>query len=261
MFDPLHTRRSYSRWRGLTVLAAAVAVIAGCSSKDDDSAPGTTAPVSTFVGVMINVNENGRLAVSISSGTLGPPPGALATQATLVLAGATFYPVGGSPVALVGEYDADSDSLSLSGGGYAFSTMVEADNDPPSFIAEYTGPNGPGFAGALQTSAGFSPQVFCGTLMSDSTGGGGNLSFIASDSLFAGIAVPELGLEPFSFDGTVSGTGTTRTVMATDDGGTVQVAISGTYNTLTGASSGTWMTNDTMSGDMDAGSWTAGPCP
>jgi hypothetical protein len=257
--------RSISSPRRLVALlllsAAGLLTLAGCG-KDSDSPTGPSGPptTTTMNGVMINANENGRLVVTIATTTLAPPPGAYVANGEVILASATYRPVGGGTVNMSGTYDADTDSLVLAGGGYSFATMLETDGPRASMVGEYAGPNGPGLFGAAQTD-GANVTVHCGTYLSLTTAESGRLGVLANDDEFAGIMFSAQTSEFQAFEGMLSGTGTTRTVTGGGSEGVDSIAVSGTLNTVSGISSGTWtyLNLDTMSGD--SGTWTATECP
>jgi len=253
------SRAGALRWALPMLLLLAFA--AGCSSDDDSPAPAGGGPVTTMQGVMINGSENGQLTISIASATLAPPPGAL-TAAIVVGATATFRPTAGPQVNLTGNYDVDTDSLWLSGGGYDLVTMVEATDDPPGASGQYTGPNGPGFFGVVQPTAQPSLSVSCGRFSSDSTAAVGAITFIVTDTLFAGLAIADGDSNLAGFEGSVSGTGTMRSVLGVGDPGSDSLTIMGTLNTLTGQSTGTFTISELPSTQtLETGTWTAGPCP
>ena len=243
------------------LLALAPVILAGCGDDNGSpTGPGPGATSTTMTGVMINAAENGRLTVTIATTTLTPPPGALAARAVAVDASATFRPIGGSVVNLSGTYDADSDTLLLSGGGYTIVAEVE-EGDPPSTVGQYDGPNGPGFFGAVATGSTSTP-VYCGTYQSNTTSENGNLSFLVSGDVFAGITFSAVTSWFRPFEGSVSGTGTTRTVIGGNvEDGVDSLYISGSFNTVSGVSSGTWTLVDLTDQSAESGTWSAVECP
>lgn len=242
-------------------LAIVLAFAAGCGDDNGSpTGPGPGATSTTMTGVMINATENGRLTVTIATTTLAPPPGALAARAVAVDASATFRPIGGSVVNLAGTYDAATDTLLLSGGGYTIVAEVE-EGDPPSTVGQYDGPNGPGFFGAVATGSTSTP-VYCGDYQSGTTSENGNLSFLVSGDVFAGITFSAVTSWFRPFEGTVSGTGSVRSVAGGNvEEGVDSLYISGSFNTVSGVSSGTWTLVDLTDQSAESGTWSAVECP
>jgi hypothetical protein len=243
--------------------ALSLSTLTGCG-KDSDPPTGPgggTDTTTTMTGIMINATENGRLSVNIPTMTLAPRLHAMAARRAAVTASGTFRPIGGVVVALSGTYDQTTDSLFLAGGGYAVAALVETDGEPVSMVGQYDGPNGPGFFGAISTAT-TSVPVFCGSYQSNTTAENGNLSYLLIENQFAGVAFSGLSSAVRPFEGTVSGTGSTRTVMGTGGQDNVDsLAISGTVNTITGMSSGIWTVTDLGGVPVDDGTWSASECP
>jgi hypothetical protein len=255
----------------LPFLAAALLAASGCgkdSSGPTAPGPGSGTPSTTMAGLMINSAENGRLAVTIATDSLAPQPGAARARQVAVNASATYSPIGRPMVAMSGTYDTVTDSLYLSGGGYSIAALVETDEERPSMVGEYAGPNGPGFYGAVLSGVSAPVTLYCGTYESTATGPKsdevehGRLGFLVLESEFAGVMFSAVSPQIMTFFGAASGTGTVRTLDGS--GGwedELELAISGTLNTGTGAASGVWESTHTGTAATDQGTWSATPCP
>lgn len=246
----------------MLVIAFSIFALPGCSKKSSSNNPGG-GPANTFTmtGIMINGTENGALAITILSATLAQSPGSLYRPEMVVGASATFKPVAGGTIALSGTYDTDSDSLKLAGSGYTVLARVDPADTPPSVVGQYDGPNGIGLFGALSDTGLTSPKLFCGSYQSSSTSEAGNIAVLLSGTNVAGIAFSSFAQSFYPFEGTVTGTGTSKTLAMMGSEGGVDVTIDGTYDTLSGTSSGTWQTNVTGGGPLDSGTWSVMPCP
>lgn len=203
-----------------------------------------------------------RSPAAQSTTTLAPPPGAYRAAGVAIDASAVYRRIGGPTVTMNGSYDADTDSISLAGDGYAVTTMVEADNEPPSMVGLYDGPNGPGLFGAVQVASGTNPPVGCGTYESTIGAENGNIGVLVSGSDVGGVMFSSEALVFYPFEGMTTGGDTTLTITGEGVEGSDSLAIAGTYNTLNGQMSGTWALFDTGTASMvDQGTWSGGPCP
>ena len=244
-----------------TLLIAAIialAAFAGCGNDDNPAAPGggTPAPTTTtFSGVMIGTgSENGTITVTVATTSLA---GGLAGAP--VTASGTVNPTGSATVPLTGTYDAATDSLHLSGGGYTLEG--EYDDNPSgdafkSIAGGYTGPNGNGFfAAVLQGAA--QVRLFVGTFENQTTTISGKWDMVVADTLAGCIAFPDGGTidDVVPMVGRAGNTGTSRAITLAGGSGTLTVTASGTWNTTTDSVSGTWNSNDTSGPTTDTGTW------
>lgn len=257
-------RFTFKQYGVTAVLLLGLALVIGCSSKSDNApggGGGGPATTRTMLGIMINSNENGRLSITIQSPTFSPQGATRVLGPTPVAASATFQPIVGGPVSLTGTYDTVTDSLSLMGGGYTLGVTIETDDANPGFATTYTGPNGPGFAGAIRSDS-LAMLIFCGTWSSSTTSFGGAMGFLVADTMIAGIAFPDGATDPIFIEGTSTGSGTSRTIMvAGSESGVYDLSITGTYNTLTSVINGTWQYDDLVGPSQDNGTFSATPCP
>jgi hypothetical protein len=257
------SRQTPHRLAPILACALLIFVAQGCGK--DSSSPtnpgGGGGNATTMIGVMINSSENGKLTVSLSTATLSPPPGAYAAR-SVVTASASYQPIGGSMVTMTGTYDTDTDTLKLAGGGYSVSAFIEEDGMPPSTVGQYDGPNGIGLFGALSTEgASTEPPVLCGTYQSSTGPEAGNLGILVNDTQFGGITFSSNTASFIPLEGTVSGAGTTKTLSGEGVEAPDSLSISGTYNSVSGQASGTWVYTNLGTMVTDSGTWSAELCP
>jgi hypothetical protein len=254
-----------SVWRpfGLAIAITAVIAMIGCSDDKNPAKPGGGGGPTTsgFTGFMANGALSGKIVVTVNSTALaGRLPGSRA-GAHDITASATFT-FDGATMMISGTYDDEADTLNLAGSGYTFHGMLEAGGDTPAIVGEFDGPSGGGLF-AVVTNA-LAPDVYCGNWRNAAMDDSGTFNVVANDTLFAGFAVAAVNPEPFDFLGTISGTGTTRTMNGTGgEPGQTELTITGTLNTMTSMASGTWdfTVSDPMYGTDDNGTWEMELCP
>jgi hypothetical protein len=244
----------------LLTLVIAFQLSTGCSSNDkkNPAAPGGggTTQTTTFVGIFTNATERGKITVTVNTTSLAARIRAARAGEPSVTATATLAPATGSTVSLAGLYDSATDSLKLTGGGYTFLGIYDASNTPPSVYGGYSGPNGMGSFGAIPTTASSSPiEIYLGSFQSDSTNTHGSFNMARYDTLAGVLAFVEGDVEASALDGTVTGTGTTRTVSLQGSSGSFSVTATGTLDTSTHDVSGIWHTYDSDLLKGDDGTW------
>ncbi len=229
--------------RAIRVAAAvtlACGVLNACGSSSSGTAPSTS---TTLVGVIADSAENGSLTITIPLGTLtlAPPTRWVATlyAASVVNVTGTLAIQGGPTIALTGTYDTGTHTLSLSGGGYAF-TGTYANG-----VLSGTFTNPKGATGGFTTQSGSTTSVvaYCGTYTG--TGNGYfNVTVNFSTNQITGFSVEyKSNSDRSPLTGTVSGNsltvnypagnGVTGTATGTF-GGTNKSTISGTYSDPSG---------------------------
>src|SRR4029077_8252281 len=224
------------------VLAAGALGLTACGSSS--TAPSTS---TTLVGVIADASESGVLTVTVSSGTLTvlPRTGSLlaflsaatpayASALVGVSATATLKIQGGASISLTGTYDTGTHTLSLSGGGYAFTGTYS------NGLLSGTFTNPTGLTGGFSAQAGSTSSVvgYCGTY-AGAASGYWNLTLDSTNNLISGIAVDTQSGGISSVAGTASGN-----------------AWSGTY-ARTGGTGGTGTWSMTLSGTNLTGTWSA----
>ncbi len=259
---------------GLSVaLAAAAAAIAalltgGCGSDSKTTAPALPAPGSTtFVGILTNTTQTGRLTVVISTASLAAPIRVeraghyLASRSAAAVGATGTLDFGSTPLELTGTYNQASDSLNLSGGGYTLEGVVDLSGPRPSLKGAYGGPQGTGgFGCARGTYA--TVQFYCGTYMNDSTTMHGVFHFTVSDTTLVGIAFPDSSATGTAFGGFLRDAGDSLDV-------SIEVLVEGDHH-MTGSGKlakdthevrGTWADYDYFSMHTETGTFNALPCP
>ena len=254
----------------LSAAAAAVAALltGGCGSDSKTTAPTIPAPGSTtFVGILTNTAETGRLTVVISTASLAAPirvgrAGLLPPPRAAAAVGATgTLDLGGTPLQLTGAYNQASDSLNLAGGGYTLEGKVDLSGPRPSLKGAYGGPHGTGgFGCARGTYA--TVQFYCGTYQNESTTMHGFFHFTVSDTTLVGIAFPDGDDTGTPFGGFLREAGDSLDV-------SIEVLVEGDYH-MTGSGklakethevNGTWSNYDYYSMETETGTFSASPCP
>jgi hypothetical protein len=255
------------------IVALGVVLWSGCGSDDDNTPPGGGATSTTFKGIFSNGTENGSINATLATTTLAPKPPArqasplrsiLASNPSskaVVAASGTLRLVGGGTVNLTGSYNDVSDSLNLSGSGYAFGGERDTTGAFNSINGQYTGPNGDGFFGMVTATAA-AASTYCGGFASGSSGLTGTWDILIAGAQVGGVGFPTAGT-PLAFEGTIQTSGTMRTLTAgTTDAGVFTLTVTGTLNTTNNTISGTWTYDDlTVSNTDDSGSWSGILCP
>jgi hypothetical protein len=229
----------------------------GCGDDNNDNPtnPGGGATSTSFTGTFVNGSEGGLMTVTVNTTTLARALRA----ATAVTASGVITPDGGSPISLTGTYDSATDSLYLNGGGYAFGGQYDGSGAIAGIAGLYTGPNGAGQFGCA-TGSSASIGVYCGTYQNQAVTETGNWNLVTSGSYIVGLAVPSGQTFGLGLEGTLTGTGTTRTItVGSDDGNGGLLTATGTLNTTTHAMSGTWHTTQDAA-PVDSGSWSGNLC-
>jgi len=260
------------RYGAILTLLVALGVVfwSGCGSDDDNPPGGGGATSTTFTGVFANGTENGSIRATLATTTLAPKsPSPLRSilavhpsSKAVVAATGTLRLVGGGTVNLTGSYNDVSDSLNLSGAGYAFGGEYDTSGTFNSINGQYTGPNGAGFFGMVTGTAAVA-STYCGAFAS-TTGSGlvGNWDILIAGSQVGGIGIPTAGT-PIAFEGTIQTSGAMRTLVAgATDAGVFNLSVTGTLNTTNNTISGTWTYDDlTVSNSDDTGTWSGSLCP
>jgi len=184
------------------VLLAAGALVGGVAAcgGDGDGGGGGPSQTSTFVGIVSSDDgtTTGSLTVVIQSIALAPPtatgPSVLApvtATGTLTLGGQT---------ALTGDYDPDTDILTLQGGGYAFGGGFDGVDR---LEGVWGGPGGT--SGTFVTTAGSAGVAYCGTYTADDQSDSGTFSIVITGNVVRGEAYSSTDQTPIPLDGTISG--------------------------------------------------------
>lgn len=224
---------------GVVGLALTILLTGSCSNGGGDGASGST----DFVGTMAGAEESAELRLTIGTKVSLP-----AVQADVLGASngasvsGSVIPAGGTAIQLNGNYS--SGGLTASGGGYSLTGQVTSGG----LSGTFTGPNGPGGFTVLQGGSG-TATVYCGTILSQSSGQHGAFNLIIRGTSVTGLAIGGGGVLPIA--GTISGntisiSGTLAGVTITASGTVSGTTVSGTYS-ATGAVS-------------DNGTWAGGPC-
>jgi hypothetical protein len=250
------------------VAALGLLAFAGCS--DDETSPTTPnnpggSNSITMTGAAVSGTANSALTVVINSATLAAPLRTRLAYKTVVTASGTLTPVGGSPVALSGTYDTDTDALMLTGSGYDLVGQADTTGSNDAILGGWDGPGGPGLFGCAQGTSSSPVTTICGTYMSDtSTEPDGNFDILITGSECAGIAFPADGSPFQTFEGTVGdGTGTSKTLELVGTEGTYTLNVGGTWDTATNDVSGWWGLYDTSTDPptlLDSGTFEGGSC-
>lgn len=258
----LHTSRPRRVLLGL-FLAIALGMLAwaGCSD-DNPTSPGggTPTPTTSMSGAFVSGTANGPMSVSISSASLASRLHGGRVSTTVVTATGSIKPIGGGTISLTGSYNTDTDTLGLSGSGYVFTGQADTTGGVDVITGSWTGPGGPGVFGCGEGTASNPVGAYCGSYENDAGTDTGNFDFLAIGDEFSGIVFPSDGSEPSVFEGAISGTGTVRNIDGLGQVGDLELIVTGTLNTTTGAVAGTWETRDVNLIVVDFGTWMGARC-
>ena len=215
----------------------------GCGRSGEVTAPAPTSPVieTPMTGVYVGAGENGMVELTISTAPAAPE--------TTVTAFGTLSRDGGGTANLAGTYDTATDSLHLSGSGYTLAGLYLAGAAPPRLSGSFSGSLGSGFFVAL-VGARSSVRSFCATYENSGATLWGTIDLTVSSSSVAGFEVLDGDTFVVALAGSVSGTGTTRTVAFAGN----PFVGSGTWNTSTRHVEGTW------TADAQSGVWSGDEC-
>src|SRR5258705_8661152 len=195
----------------LTFAAALTLTIwVGCGKDKKNPMAPAGSTTSSFAGWFGNGSESGKLSVTLHEGNLARQLHAPGANSTVVTATGFLTISGGATDTLNGTFDDETGYVDLSGGGYTLSGVY--DSGPPSAVfGPYTGPNGGGKF-ECKLGAVSSADVYFGTYQNDAHTSNGSFIFAIRGSALEGAAIAAGASDAPGFTGTVSGTGTTRTL-------------------------------------------------
>lgn len=247
------------RTAAAAVVAAALAVLAlaGCGRHREATAPPLNPPPPTpqtqMTGVFVGNTESGLLDLTLDVGSLASAfraRDAGASPETTVTALGVMSADGGGVVNLTGAYDTATDSLHLSGQGYALAGQFQPHGVPFRLEGRFTSPSGRGDFVALIGARNSVVRVFCGTYEDSAATMGGTLNLALTGSLIAGLEAVDGDTAVVAVFGTTDGAGTTRALAFTGNG----FMGNGSWNVLTGHIAGVWAS------PLGTGIWSGDPC-
>ena len=245
-------------------MGIALALLSGCGSKSSPTSPGGGGGgggggTTTFTGVITGPTESGKITLTISTTT--PSPTRAFRSAATVAASGSVKINGGAAIAMSGTYDLDTHEVNAAGGGYTFVGAYDSQITPPAITGLYNGPNGQGYF-VCPAGDGNAVKAYCGTFHNAGQTSNGSWNFLVSGTNIIGLSWAAGDPGPLYLTGTMSGTGTTRTIALegiTQDG--VTVSATGSLNTSTNAVNGTWTVTDGTGAVVDNGTWSGSACP
>ena len=198
------------------------------------------------------------LRMTLHEGNLArplPAPGA----ASIVVTASGFLTIsGGATDTLNGTFDDESGYIDVSGGGYTLAGVYDP-GPPTAVFGTYTGPNGNGKF-ECKPGAASSADVYCGTYHNQASTSHGSFIFAIRGSELEGAAIESGTSDAPGFTGTVSGTGTTRTLTISSlitNG--YKLTAAGSLDTGTHQCAGTYHI-EYNSAPNDSGSWSGQRC-
>jgi hypothetical protein len=246
----------------LLIFAAALSLTfaVGCSKSDKKNplGPGGGATTSSFAGWFGNGSESGMLSLKVNRGNLARPLHGQGVTSLIATVSGFLTISGGATDTLNGTFDDESGYIDVSGGGYTLSGVY--DPGPPSAaFGTYTGPNGDGKF-ECKLGAASSADVYCGTYENQAHTSNGSFIFAIRGNQLEGAAIESGASDAPGFTGTVSGTGTTRTLAITSlvtNG--YKLTAAGTLDTGTHQVAGTYHIQYN-SAPNDSGTWSGARC-
>jgi hypothetical protein len=249
----LVSRRSLIACVSLALLT--VFLLPGCSDDDDGDPVGPDRGTTELTGTFAQEDEGGMMTITIQSGTLARALRSGSIASRTVGVSAVLTPEVGAPVHLTGTYREESDTLNLSGGGYEM--VGEYDDTTTAISGSYTGPIGPG-SFACATGAPGQVGVYCGTFEDETYFNSGRWNLVVAGTQLHGIFATYSG--EITFQGTVTGTGTIRTVAVHDHMSYgAYFVVDGTLDTDADTLGGTWGVDDNGTYTYH-GPWSASAC-
>ena len=212
-----------------------------------------------LTGTFISASEGGYMTLTIQSGFLAQVKPAASMGQHAIQATGTLHLDAGGMIQVAGYYNPETDTLAVAGSGY---TLVGAydESGVDAIVGQYIGPTDAGFFGCAVGSSS-AVRVYCGEFQNEGLTVGGRWNLIVVGTNVVGIAI-STDNDQFPFEGTVSGTGTTRTItLSANDGAGGTLTATGTLDTATFTiSDGTW-TTEINSVPVDSGTWGGALCP
>ena len=194
--------------------ALSLTLMVGCGDDNKNPVnPGGGATSSSFTGWFGNGTESGLLSVTVSRGYLAGQLRAPGAAKVIVNATGLLRISGGDTDTLNGTFEDDPGYIDLTGTNYTLTGVY--DSGPPSVVSgTYTRPNGDGQF-ECQVGGASSADVYCGTYQNEAHTTNGSFIFAIRGSQLKGAAIEDGSGDATGFTGTVSGTGTTRTLAVT----------------------------------------------
>ena len=244
----------------LLTLVAAVGLTfwVGCSKDDKKNPMSPGATTSSFAGWFGNGSESGMLRMTLHEGNLARPLPAPGATSIVVTASGFLTISGGATDTLNGTFDDESGYIDVSGGGYTLAGVYDP-GPPTAVFGTYTGPNGNGKF-ECKPGAASSADVYCGTYHNQASTSHGSFIFAIRGSELEGAAIESGTSDAPGFTGTVSGTGTTRTLTISSlitNG--YKLTAAGSLDTGTHQCAGTYHI-EYNSAPNDSGSWSGQRC-
>ena len=206
-----------------------------------------------LTGTFIGASDGGLMTLTIREGYGASP--------NPVYAAGILRPEAGGTVEVEGFYNPEKDSLALSGSGYSFAGGYVYDpqnvNGFAGIVGHYAGPAGTG----LFAFASLPAKAYCGAFQNLDMTAEGRWNLLVVGTSVVGFAVSTEN-DQYPLEGTLSGTGTTRTItLAADDGAGGTLSATGTLDTtIDTITGGTWAI-ELNSVPEDSGSWGGAACP
>lgn len=238
-------------------LALAILAVPGCGRHREATAPPLNPPPPTpqtqMTGVFVGGAENGLLDLTIDVGALASAflarDGGASPETTVTALG-VMSPDGGGVVNLTGAYDTATDSLHLSGQGYALAGEFLPNGVPFRLQGRFTSPSGRGQFVALIGARNSVVHAFCATYEDSAATMWGTLNVAVTGTALAGFEVVDGDTAVVALFGTANGSGTTRALAFTGSG----FVGNGSWNVLTGHIAGVWAS------PRGTGVWSGDPC-
>lgn len=248
-------------WIGLLMLCCLA--LSGCGDDEDDDGnpvnPGgnTGTDPTLFTGAFVGATEGGLMTmwIELPRAELAPGP-AGKTAEPGAPAFAILSPDIGGTINLSGTYYEKTDSLRLFGPGYMMTGHYDPAGPVPGIIGSYIRTGGSGLFGCAVGESN-TVQVYCGTYQDQATTYSARWNVAIIGGNLRGLAV--IDGEVVGFEGTATGTGTTRTIAIHQDLGGAVLIADGTLNTTTGDIGGNWRIEVGSTVD-DSGTWEGSTC-
>ncbi|HWA16224.1 MAG TPA: hypothetical protein VG817_07320 [Gemmatimonadales bacterium] len=215
----------------------AVGLLAGCGGDSDNDSHGGGNSHITGLVTSDDGLSSGALLLEIAEATSlrGAPSAPLLV--TVNVTGTLLW--GDDPaITLTGTYDTETGVLTVTGGGYTFSGVLDDDGQ---LQGTWTGPGG--LSGTFVGTAESGATVYCGNYITNDEDDSGSFSFVIGGGILRGSAVSSEGGDAVALDGVVSGNSITiyfpGTTIALAVGTRNGSNVSGTFDDKQG-NTGTW---------------------
>ena len=217
-----------------------------------------------YTGTFMGAEEGGRIGITIDDAVLAGArvQPAASTGTHHVRASAVLTQDGGATSEVIGFFDHETNSLTLSGSGYTVTGAWDESLPYSGMIGQYQGPAGNGLFVCLWGST-TTVKVMCGTFQNANQTASGRLNFAMYGMDLVGLAASD-DEKLWRLEGVATPTYPSSTIwtiqLSSSDGEGGTLTATGTLDATTNTVTGTWETSVNTDA-VDSGTWSGSLCP